>query len=242
MVRIVDESVELTSPVSLQQKKKANKYLNFDSRIYTALITAYLFSGSIKRLLLRRFLSPTFFNAIAPTVLGLIGNGVFITALYKGANWNWLSILFMFGSRLCFGWSTYSAEDYNRRARHVIKIEREIGIVKKRVSDMVPDLQDFSFHAGVIVAIVICFIIEACLQFVGPEMAEFYSLLILSGLSTVLSLVSIPCLHIAVRRLLNMPIECEANAQCCSAPRTRPASSNDDADLTSTDVSLFYCY
>ncbi|VDK22884.1 unnamed protein product [Taenia asiatica] len=245
-------SAESTNPILLQRKKKvrlaaftssvslilswpfpliilcfqANKHLNFDPRIYTALTTAYLLSGFIKRLLLRRLLSPSFFNAMAPTILGLVGNGVFMTALYKSDNWNWLSIFFMFGSRLCFGWSTYSAEDYNRRAKNVIKIEKEIGIINKRVADMVPDLQDSAFHAGVIIAIVICFILEACLRFVGPEMTEFYSMLILSGVSAFLSLISVPSLHIAVRSLLNMPAECESNAQCSSSSRTCPASSN----------------
>lgn len=260
-------SAEPTSPVLLQRKRKvrltaftssvslilswpfpliilcfqANKRLKFDPLIYTALITAYLLSGFVKRLLLRRFLSPSFFNAMAPTILGLVGNGVFVTALYKSDNWNWLSIFFMFGSRLCFGWSTYSAEDYNKRAKNVIKMEREMGIINKRVADMVPDLQDSAFHAGVIIALVICFILEACLQFVGPEMTEFYSILILSGLSTFLSLISVPSLHIAVRSLLNMPVECENNAQCSSGSRTCPVSSNGRGDCASGAVSLLQC-
>ncbi|KAL5108034.1 hypothetical protein TcWFU_007918 [Taenia crassiceps] len=129
-------------------------------------------------------------------------------------------------NRLCFGWSTYSTEDYNRRAKKVIKIEKEIGIINKRVADLVPDLQDSAFHAGVIVAIVICFILEACLQFVDPEMTEFYSVLILSGSSMLLSLISVPSLHIAVRSLLNMPVECESNAQRSSRSRSCPLSSN----------------
>ncbi|CDS37219.1 expressed conserved protein [Echinococcus multilocularis] len=255
-------NAEPTSPILLQRKKKvrlaaftssvslilswpfpliilcfqANRRLNFDPRIYTTLMTAYLLSGSIKRLLLRRFLSPSFFNAIAPAVLGLVGNGVFMTALYKSDNWNGLSIFFMLGSRLLFGWSTYSAEDYNRRAKNVIKIEREVGIISKRVADMVPDLQDSTFHAGVIVAIVICFILEVCLRFVGPEMTEFYSLLILSGFSTCLSLISVPSLHIAVRSLLNVPAECEGSEQCLSSSRTCLASSNGGDSCAAGDV------
>lgn len=216
---------------------QSNQHLCFDPRVYTALNMAYLLSGSIKRLLLQRFLSPSFFNAIIPTVLGLIGNGVFMSALYKDNNWNWVSIFFMVGSRLCFGWSTYSAEDYNRRARHTMKSRIKEDRIASRVVEMVPDLQDSAFHAGVIVSIIICFILEVCLRSVGPQMAEFYSVLIISGFSTLLSLISVPYLHKAVQTLINVPVEVPNNGRSVSGQRTQDNSSEVISDPPDDSVS-----
>lgn len=226
------EITEVENPIDLQRKKKvrvttftssaslilswpfpliilcfqSNQGLIFDPRIYTALTMAFLLSGSIKRLLLQRIIKPSFFNAIIPTVLSLIGNGVFMAALYKGDNWNFISVFFMVGSRLCFGWSTYTAEDYNRRANKAAKSSRENLRLKQRVEDMVPDLQDAAFHAGVIVALIICFILEVCLRSTGPQMSEFYSVLIISGFSTVISFVSVPSLHKAVQKFVGVQV------------------------------------
>nr|CDS30766.1 conserved hypothetical protein [Hymenolepis microstoma] len=226
------EITELDNPIHLQRNKKvrlttftssaslvlswpfpliilcfqSNQRLIFDPRIYTALIMAFLLSGSVKRLFLQRFIKPTFLNAVIPTILTLIGNGVFMTALYKGDNWNFISVFFMVGSRLCFGWSTYTAEDYNRRAKNAAKSDRENLRLKQRVEDMVPDLQDAAFHAGVIVALIVCFILEACFLSVGPQMSEFYSVLILSAFSSAISFISIPSLHKAVRKLVGVHI------------------------------------
>ncbi|VDD83807.1 unnamed protein product [Mesocestoides corti] len=183
---------------------QTNQRLIFDPRIYAALTIAYLLSGCLKRLLLKRFVSPSFFNAITPAILGLIGNGVFMTALYKSDSWNWVSVFFMFASRLIFGWSTYSAEDYNRRARNEAKSKREGEKIRERVGDMVPDLQDAAFHIGVLVALVICFILEVCLRYMGSQLAEFYSMLILSSFSVVLSFISVPSLHAAVNKLVKL--------------------------------------
>ena len=263
-------TIEMVDPIILQRKRKvrlttftssaslilswpfplvilsfqSNQCLLFDPRIYTALIMAYLFSGSVKRLLLQRFLSPSFFNAIIPTVLGLIGNGVFMTALYKGNNWNWVSVFFMFGGRLCFGWSTYSAEDYNRRAKSAAKTKRIEERIAGRVVDMVPDLQDAAFHAGVIVALVICFILEACLHSVGPQLTEFYSVLILSGLSTLLSLISAPILHKAVKTLVNVPVEESTNGQTVSGSGTREMNTEEVERPSDSGVRLHHpiCY
>ncbi|VDO06646.1 unnamed protein product [Rodentolepis nana] len=226
------EIAELENPINLQRNKKvrlttftssaslvlswpfpliilcfqSNQRLIFDPRIYTALIMSFLFSGSVKRLLLQRFIKPTFLNAVIPTVLTLIGNGVFMTALYKGDNWNFISVFFMVGSRLCFGWSTYTAEDYNRRAKNATKSDREKLRLKQRVEDMVPDLQDAAFHAGVIVALIVCFILEVCFLSVGPQMSEFYSVLILSGFSSLISFLSVPSLHKAVNGIVGVPV------------------------------------
>lgn len=71
--------------------------------------------------------------------------------------------------------------------------------LKQRTIDMVPDLQDSAFHAGVIVALVICFILDVCPRSAGPQVSEFYSVLILFGFSTIISLISVPSFHKAVR-------------------------------------------
>lgn len=192
---------------------QTNQRRIFDPRIYAALFMAFLLSGFFRRVLLRRFLSTSILTTIMPAALGLIGNGVFMAALYKGENWNWISLFFMFSSRLCFGWSTYSVEDFNRRAKNSARGAKESERTQNRVEDMVPDLQDVAFHAGVLVAIAICFILEVCLRRMGPQMAEFYSMLILSGFSAVLSFISVPCLHKAVRGLIHVDADQQRQRQ-----------------------------
>ncbi|KAM7542070.1 hypothetical protein Aperf_G00000011142 [Anoplocephala perfoliata] len=253
---------ELENPILLQKKKKvrltaftssaslilswafptivlcfqANQRLILDPRIYTALIMAFLLSGSLRRLLLERYLSVSFFNAIIPAVLGLLGNGVFVTALYKGEGFSVIAVLFMIGSRLLFGWSTYSAEDYNRRAKNAAKSSEEKMRLRQRVIDMVPDLQDSTFHAGVIVALVICFILEVCLRSAGPQMSEFYSVLILTGFSTLISTISIPSLHKAVKSLVNIPIN-EGNSNILE-PNSSAGASTTNVHQPSGDAAV----
>lgn len=106
-------------------------------------------------------------------------------------------------SRLIFGWSTYSSYDYSHRAQNLAR-KGLPKTIQDRVYDMTPDLQDAAFHVGVVVAMLLCLILEVCLKNLGTQMAEFYSMLVISGFSMALSFISAPCLHTAVQNLIDV--------------------------------------
>ncbi|VDN16983.1 unnamed protein product [Dibothriocephalus latus] len=170
--------------------------------MYGSLYMAFLLSGFFKRLFLQRFVPPSLFNALLPAVLGLISNSVFLAGIYSG-DWKWASNLILFLSRLCYGWSVYSGADFARRASVEAKRrQKEALTLEEKVDNIAPDLQDPAFHAGVLLALVICLILEACLRQFGAQMAEFYSMLILLIFSTLMSSVSVPCMFSKVKQIL----------------------------------------
>ncbi|VDL85292.1 unnamed protein product [Schistocephalus solidus] len=179
-----------------------NRYVPLDPLMYGSLYMAFLLSGFFKRLFLQRFVPPSLFNALLPAGLCLISNSIFLTAIYNG-DWTWSSNLLLVLSRLCYGWSVYSGADFTRRAKGEAKRRENVPLtLEEKVSNIAPDLQDNAFHAGVLLALIICLIFEACLRQFGAQMAEFYSMLILLVFSTVMSSVSVPCMFSTIRNIV----------------------------------------
>ncbi|KAL7059321.1 hypothetical protein AAHC03_012993 [Spirometra sp. Aus1] len=199
--------------------------------MYGSLYMAFLLSGFFKRLFLQRFVPPSLFNALLPAGLCLISNSVFLAAIYNG-DWSWSSNLILVLSRLCYGWSVYSGADFTRRANVEAKRREHVPLtLEDKVGNIAPDLQDSAFHAGVLLAIIICLILEASFRQFGAQMAEFYSMLILLAFSTVMSSVSVPCMFSTIKNILRPvqqpPVEeiqeDEANGQLSQSTQIRPA-------------------